>query len=447
MVINEETIFALSSGAGRSGIAVIRLSGPDALECVSCLTGMKDLPARKAMRATFRDSVTGEKLDDGLVLTFPGPNSFTGEDVAELHLLGSRAVLDDVMVVLSKQRGIRTAEAGEFSRRAFDNGKLDLTAVEGLSDLINAETTAQRRQAQRQLSGELAALYDNWRNQLLEAIALFETEIDFSDEELPSDILQRVDALVCGLEAEIRDHLAESERGRRVRDGFYIVVLGAPNAGKSSFVNRLACRDVAIVSEAAGTTRDVVEIHLDLGGYPVIIADTAGLRGNVEEIEAEGVRRAMDRAVSADFRMLLFDGTLLPELDIETAKFAREPDTLCVVTKLDLMENQFKLPDAIRDAAMVSSKTEAGLAGLIERIRIEVDKRCTASAAPALTRARHFLALQDCMASLSCYQGATEVELAAEDLRLAARALGKITGRVDVEDVLDIIFKEFCIGK
>ena len=290
------TIFAVSSGAGRAGIAVIRLSGPDTLEAVTRFTGLTDIPPRKATRVTVKDPDSGELLDDGLVLVFPKPKSFTGEDVAELHVHGSRAVLDDIIIALSRQPALRPAESGEFSRRAFDNGKFDLTAAEGLADLINAETTAQRRQAQRQLRGDLAALYDDWRERLMKAIALFEAEIDFPDEELPPGLRDEVDSAVQLLEAEIKDHVADPDRGRRVRDGFYITVLGAPNVGKSSLVNRLSKRDVAIVSEVAGTTRDVVEVHLDLGGFPVIVADTAGLRHGSDVIENEGIRRARERA-------------------------------------------------------------------------------------------------------------------------------------------------------
>ena len=447
MSSEKDTIFAISSGSSRAGIAVVRLSGPAALESTRRLSGLEEIVPRKATRSVIRDPETSEQLDDGLVLTFPAPNSFTGEDVAELHLHGSRAVLEDVTAALSRMPALRPAEAGEFTHRAFDNGKLDLTAAEGLADLINAETTAQRRQAQRQLRGDLAELYDDWRDRLLKAIALFEAEIDFTDEELPQGLRDEVDAAVTALEADIQVHLADPDRGRRVRDGFYITVVGAPNAGKSSLVNWLAQRDVTIVSDKAGTTRDVVEVHLDLDGYPVIVADTAGLRESADNIEAEGVRRALERAESADFRLALFDGTQLPALDVETAKLAQEPDTLMVVTKSDLMEAPVDLPPELSEAVLVSSETGDGLDAFFARVEKEVDDRCSISTAPVLTRTRHLLALQDCAAALGRFHQAPEVELAAEDLRMAARALGKITGRVDVEDVLDIIFKEFCIGK
>ena len=447
MVVDVGTIFAISSGAGRAGIAVIRLSGPDALEAVTSFTGLTDMPPRTATRVTVTDPESGEPLDDGLVLVFPEPKSFTGEDVAEFHVHGSRAVLDDIIIALSRQPALRPAEAGEFSRRAFDNGKLDLTAAEGLADLINAETTAQRRQAQRQLRGDLAALYDDWRDRLIKAIALFEAEIDFSDEELPPGLRDEVDAVIQVLEAEIKGHVADPDRGRRVRDGFYITVLGAPNVGKSSLVNRLSKRDVVIVSEVAGTTRDVVEVHLDLGGFPVIVADTAGLRHGSNVIENEGIRRARERAETADHRMVLFDGTQLYDRDPETVKLAHAPDTVSVITKSDLMGSGWTLPAELPDSILVSSETGEGIEELVERLRLNVEHRHGGSAAPVLTRTRHLLALQDCLSGLSGYQQAGEVELAAEDLRFAVRALGKITGRVDVEDVLDIIFKEFCIGK
>ncbi len=447
MVVDVGTIFAISSGAGRAGIAVIRLSGPDALEAVTSFTGLTDMSPRKATRVTLTDPESGEPLDDGLVLVFPKPKSFTGEDVAELHVHGSRAVLDDIMIALSRQPALRPAEAGEFSRRAFDNGKLDLTAAEGLADLINAETTAQRRQAQRQLRGDLATLYDDWRDRLMKAIALFEAEIDFSDEELPLGLREEVDSAVQVLEAEIKVHVDDPDRGRRVREGFYITVLGAPNVGKSSLVNRLSKRDVAIVSEVAGTTRDVVEVHLDLGGFPVIVADTAGLRHGSDAIESEGIKRARERAETADYRVVLFDGTQLHDLDPETVKLAHAPDTVSVITKSDLMGGGWSLPAELPDPILVSSVTGEGIEELVVRLRANVENRQGGPAAPVLTRTRHLLALQDCLSGLSGYQQAGEVELAAEDLRLAVRALGKITGRVNVEDVLDIIFKEFCIGK
>ncbi|MDG2032418.1 MAG: tRNA uridine-5-carboxymethylaminomethyl(34) synthesis GTPase MnmE, partial [Rhodospirillales bacterium] len=403
------TIFAVSTGSGRAGIAVIRLSGPSALKAVSSFTGLTDIPPRKATRVTLTDPESEETLDDGLVLVFPQPKSFTGEDVAELHVHGSRAVLDDVMLALSRQPALRPAEAGEFSRRAFDNGKLDLTAAEGLADLINAETTAQRRQAQRQLRGDLAALYDDWRDRLMKAIALFEAEIDFSDEELPRGLRDEVDAAVKVLETEIKGHVADPDRGRRVRDGFYITVLGAPNVGKSSLVNRLSKRDVAIVSEVAGTTRDVVEVHLDLGGFPVIVADTAGLRDGSDVIENEGIRRARERAETADYRVVLFDGTQLHDLDSETVKMAHALDTVAVITKSDLMGSGWTLPAELPAPVLVSSKTGEGVEELVERLRVNVENRHGGSAAPVLTRTRHLLALHDCLSGLSGYQQAAEV--------------------------------------
>ena len=447
MTINGDTIFAVSSGAGRAGIAVIRLSGPEAIGTVSSLTGLSNIPPRMAMRATVKDPETYEILDDGLVLTFPQPNSFTGEDVAELQLHGSQAVLTDVIALLAAQSGLRPAEAGEFSRRAFDNGKLDLTAAEGLADLINAETAAQRRQARRQLRGELAALYDDWRDRLMRATALFEAEIDFSEDELPPGLRLEVDASVFELEAEIKDHVANPDQGRRVRDGFYITVLGAPNVGKSSLINCLSKREVAIVSEVPGTTRDIVEAHLDLGGFPVTVADTAGLRLSEDAIEKEGIRRALERAETADYKLILFDGTQFPKLDLETTKLAQEKNTLVVVTKSDLMIKKGTLPAEISDSVHVSSKTGEGIDELVKRLHADVGSRFGVPETPVLTRTRHLLALQECLSGLSGYQQANEVELAAEDLRLAVRALGKITGRVEVEDVLDIIFREFCIGK
>ena len=443
----DQTIFALSSGAGIAGIAVFRLSGSAALSVLERLTGLSSPAVRYAHRVVVTHSETKEIIDDGLALYFPGPSSFTGEDVVELHLHGSRAVCSEMVSLLSAQPDVRLAEAGEFTRRAFDHGKLDLTAAEALSDLINAETAAQRRQAQRQLRGELADLYNGWRERLLKAIALFEVQIDFSDEDLPAGLRSQVDKAISELQEEISAHLSDPERGRLVREGFYIAIVGPPNAGKSSLLNNLARRDVAIVSEAAGTTRDVIEVHLDLGGFPVILADTAGLRESANGIEAEGVKRALDRAEKADFRLAVFDGSKWPELDATTRQIVASGDAMAVMNKIDLGNYPAGTNCDLAPLMRVSARTGDGLDDLLEKLTQEVSARCHLSAAPTMNRKRHLIALRHCTKALERYTIAPEAELAAEDLRQASRALGKITGSVDVEEVLDIIFKEFCIGK
>lgn len=442
-----ETIFALASGGGRVGLAVVRVSGPAAGSALLSLTGKKILPRpRRATRALLRHPDHDEILDDGLVLWFPAPASHTGEDVAELHVHGGRAVSLGVLEALAACPGLRPAEAGEFTRRAFVNGKLDLTAAEGIADLVGAETAAQRRQALRQVGGELANLYEDWRRRLLAVLAHMEASIDFSDEPLPADLEASVRQQAAALGDEMAAHLDDGRRGERLRDGIYLAIIGAPNVGKSSLLNALAQRDAAIVSTIAGTTRDVIEVHLDLGGYPLTVADTAGLRDSDDEIEREGVRRARGRAEDADLRLAVFDAEAWPEIDMATADLVNG-DTLVVVNKADRVSPAPPLVVGGRPARAVSALTGAGLDGLLEELEAALIERWDASASLAPTRVRHRAAVGECQAALRRALAAESGELAAEDLRLASRALGRITGRVDVEDLLDVIFADFCIGK
>ncbi len=452
-----DTIFALSSAPGRAGVAVVRISGGRADAALKALS-RAELPAprRAALRVLHhpRDAVA---LDRALVLWFPAPASFTGEDVAELHLHGGRAVVAAVIDALDAIDGLRPAEAGEFTRRAFEAGKLDLSRVEGLADLINAETEAQRRQALRQMDGALSDVTESWRSTLMRALAHMEAAIDFPDEQLPDGIAAEVDGTLSRLITEITAQLDDSFRGERLRDGLHVAIIGPPNAGKSSLLNVLARRDAAIVSELAGTTRDVVEVQLDLAGYPVTIADTAGLRklDNVvasedsHKIEWEGIRRARARAAAADLKLAVFDLTAWPDLDRQTRDML-DSDSLVVLNKLDKVRLASWAIEGVRDSDLfaLSALTGQGLDALLTRLKIEVVERLgAAGAAPAITRARHRRALEDCRAALARAREGRESELTAEDLRLAARALGRITGRVDVEDVLDIVFRDFCIGK
>ncbi|MDA1021744.1 MAG: tRNA uridine-5-carboxymethylaminomethyl(34) synthesis GTPase MnmE [Proteobacteria bacterium] len=454
--MNNATIYALASAPGVAGIAVIRLSGPNAGQALAALTGEKAVTPRYAKRARIVDPKTAEPIDDGLVLWFPGPASFTGEDVCELHVHGGHAVAQGVLEALGGVPGVRLAEAGEFTRRAFENGKMDLTAAEGLADLVAAETAAQRKQALRQLDGELGRIYETWRERLLAALAHREANIDFSDEDLPDGIAAAADTELAEIEKEIGKHLADKRRGERLRSGLLIAIIGPPNAGKSSLLNLLARRDAAIVSETAGTTRDVIEVHLDLGGFPVIVADTAGLRdipgegGN--DIESEGIRRAHAKAETADLRLAVFDGATWPETDPMTAALV-DDDTLVVINKADLGEPRPPRQVAGQKALAISALTGDGIDELLAAVRdrVAVMTGDAGGASPALTRTRHREALEECRAALGRFLGAAErdktPELVAEDLRLAARALGRITGRVDVDDVLDVIFRDFCIGK
>jgi len=429
-----DTIFALSTAQGRSGVAMIRVSGSGAAEALETLSGEPKPRPRRAVLRRLRDAGDNE-IDRALVLWFEAPASFTGEDSAEFHLHGGRAIVEATLGALSQIPHLRPAEPGEFTRRAVENGKLDLTRAEALADLIDAETEAQRRQALRQYDGTLYELYEDWRARLIAAAAWAEAVIDFADEEIPEDVFGRARTLIRRINTEIQTHLGDSHRGELVRDGLHLTVIGEPNAGKSSLVNALAKRDVAIVSETAGTTRDVIEVRLDLGGYLVTLADTAGLRETGDAIEREGVRRALARAEAADLVILLQDGTAAKAAAFEGAD-------LVVWNKADL-----PWPER-RDGLRLSLKTGDGLDALIAALTAKVAQKLEAPAeAPPITRARHRHALEEAAKSLTRAQTATEAELMAEDVRLAMRAIGRITGKVDVEDLLDVIFRDFCIGK
>ena len=398
-------------------------------------------PPRVARHVRFRDPESSEELDDGVALWFPAPHSVTGEDVAEFHLHGSRAVLAAVMAGLSR-RGLRLAEPGEFTRRAFLNDKLDLTQAEAVADLAAAETEAQRRQALRQLDGHLGGVYRGWGERLLRLLAHLEAAIDFPDEDLPAEIEREVAEGARALANEVESHLDDGHRGERLRDGIAVAILGPPNAGKSSILNQLARREAAITSPIAGTTRDVIEVAIDLAGYPVMLADTAGLRDSADVIEQEGLRRALKRAEEAELRLFVFDATR-PE-DAQGAAAWPGPDTLLVANKIDLASGRDAPP--LARAIPVSALTGEGLPKLIAALSSRV-ARIYDGTAPVLTRARHRQALETALEGLRRSLAADLPELRAEDLRLAWRSLGRITGRVDVEDLLDVIFRDFCLGK
>ncbi|HUK59991.1 MAG TPA: tRNA uridine-5-carboxymethylaminomethyl(34) synthesis GTPase MnmE [Stellaceae bacterium] len=435
---DDDTIYALSTAPGRAGIAVVRLSGPRAPEALGTLAGRLPQP-RHATRVRFRDA-DGETIDEGLALFFPVPASITGEDVAELHLHGGRAVLQGVFDELARL-GLRLAEPGEFTRRGFLNGKLDLAAAEGLADLVAAETAAQRRQALRQLAGELGRTTEAWREQLLQMQAKLEAAIDFPDEDLPLGLWEESCRAAAALAAEIGRFLADDHRGERVREGVSVAILGPPNAGKSSLMNALARRDVAITAASAGTTRDVIEVALDLGGYPVLLADTAGLRASADAVEEEGVRRARERAARADLKLVVVDATKPEEL--AHVRDLVDDDAVLVANKVDLLP----LGAEPRVGYPLSVKTGAGMEALLAALSVAVAHRLAPSGGAIVTRARHREALVECRASLLRFGEAHLPELAAEDLRAAARALGRITGRTGVEDMLDRLFAQFCIGK
>ena len=435
------TFFALSSGQGRAGVAVVRLSGPAAAGVVTAMACPLPEPRRASLR-TIR--VDGDVIDRGLVLWLPGPQNFTGEDMAELHVHGGPAVVRALLAALAAWPGCRMAEPGEFTRRAFDNGKLDLTAVEGLADLIDAETEGQRRQAVRQAGGHLRQLYDAWREELIACRALIEAAIDFSDEaDVAARLQQDVRPRVAALHAALAAHLDDARRGEILRDGVRIVLAGPPNAGKSSLLNALARRDVAIVSAEPGTTRDVLEVRLDLGGVPAIIADTAGLRTEASgDIEREGMRRTLARGRDADLVLWLVDGS-------DPAAPPDPPPELAGVP-VERLRTKADLSAAGGTIGLATSTvTGEGLEALIVRLAAFAAERVGWSEAPAITQERHrghVAAAQEALAAFLA--GPPEqTELRAEDLRMAADALGRITGRVDAEQVLDRIFASFCIGK
>ncbi len=407
---------------------MLRLSGPAAGRALAALAGPLPEPRRAVLRSV-RDPESGELLDRGLVLWFPGPASFTGEDAAELHLHGAPVVMDAVQAALVRLDGLRPAEPGEFARRAFEAGRMDLTAVEGLAELIDAETEGQRRQALHALGGGLARQFGGWRKQLVRALAHIEAAIDFSDEELPEGLETEVSDKVAAVRAEMAEALAGGARGELVRDGFRVALVGAPNAGKSSLLNALAAREVAIVSPGAGTTRDVLEARLVMDGYLVRLIDMAGLHESDDPVEREGMRRARAEAASADLCLLLAAPDAPPPPDMAG---------LAIRTKADLGA-------APGPGPAVSARTGEGLEALWGSIAEAVRSRVAGP--PGALRARHARALRQSAEALDRFAAAPQTDLAAEDLRLAVRALGRVTGRVDVEDLLDAIFREFCIGK
>lgn len=446
---DRSTIFALSSGQGRAGVAVIRISGPASGTVMDRMASPRPKPRFAAFRRILHPE-TGEVLDEALALWFPGPHSETGEDMAELQVHGSPAVLRAVFAALGSLPRCRIAEPGEFARRAFEAGRIDLTGAEGLADLVDAETDAQRRQALAQAGGALARLYDAWRERLIEARALVEAAIDFSDEaDVADDALARGRAAADGLASEIAAHLDDASRGEIVRDGFRIVLAGPPNAGKSSILNALARRDVAIVSPEAGTTRDVIEVRLDLGGYAVILTDTAGIREATGAVEAEGIKRTMARSREADLVLWIVDAGD-PRWQRPAGLGGENAIVLTVLNKTDIAghsnDNSIDNP-----AARISALTGNGLDALLRLLADHVKGRLDVPAATSavITQQRHRRGLENAVAALTrmLANPGLAAELQAEELRIAADALGRIMGKIDVEDILGQIFGRFCIGK
>jgi tRNA modification GTPase len=450
-----ETIYALSSAAGKAGVAVIRVSGPEAWAGLAKLIGVqKQTEPRFAQLYDLVNPITKETIDHALVIGFKAPHSFTGEDVVEYHCHGSPAVLEEFFDVLSRMEDHRLADHGEYSRRAFENGKLDLTEAEAIADLIDAETKAQKDQALTQMGGGLSSLYQGWAEGLTRALAYVEAIIDFPDEDVPDTETAKARPAIEALHKEIAAHLNDGRKGERLRDGIKVAVIGAPNAGKSSLVNLLAQRDIAIVSDLAGTTRDIIEAHLNIAGYPVILADTAGLRPEQigaeghDAIEGEGIRRALDYANNADIRLLVFDGSQA-EPDQATINLTR-PQDIVIINKNDLINHNIDSFHVKQDVEplYLSTRKNEGMEALIAALSAKIkDIFAGARDTPSLTRQRHRTQLESCALALEKALDEPQPELMAQELRFAINALGRITGRVDVEDLLDVIFKDFCIGK
>ena len=427
--MNADTVFAVASGAGRAAIAIFRITGPDSAGAITALCGTLPSPRRAVVRA-LRDA-DGELLDRAMVLWLPGPQSYSGEDSAELHVHAGRAVIDAVADSLAAL-GLRPAEPGEFTRRAFLNGKLDLVSAEAVHDLVAAETDAQRRQALRQLEGALGDLYRDWSDRLRGALARQEALIDFPEEDLPPEVEAELLTSVGSLRREIAFHLDDRHRGEKLREGLCFAITGAPNVGKSSLLNALAERDVAIVSATPGTTRDAIETRVVLGDVPITLVDTAGLRDTADPIEAEGVRRARSRAATADLVLTVVEAG---------SSFVADTGSLVVANKSDLF------PERRPDVLAVSALTGAGLPELRARLAAKAAALTQSAGPPPLTRARHRTALVAAARWLADAEVAIEPELRGEAMRLALRALGTITGQVGVEEILDTIFRQFCIGK
>jgi len=434
-----DTIYALASGAAAGAVAVVRLSGPGCADALKRLAGGLPPPRRASLRRLRAED--GETLDQALVLWFPGPASYTGEDAAELHLHGGRSVIAGVMEALAVT-GLRLAEPGEFTRRAFLHDKMDLTAAEGIADLIAAETAAQRRQALHQADGGLARLYEGWAARLARLLAHQEAAIEFAEDGLPTDLDAKAKSGAGELRAEIEAHLADARRGELLREGLVFTIIGAPNAGKSSLLNALVGREAAIVSARAGTTRDIVEARLDLAGVPVTLSDTAGLREASDEIEAEGIKRAEARAEQAQLVITVFAADQKP--DAESLRWVG-PDALVLVNKCDLAP----APDLIGgvEPLVVSARDGTGLTTLRDRLAEAALRLTGAGQGNQLTRPRHRAALTETVTPLAEAEAADLPELTAEALRSALLALGRLTGRLGVEEILDIVFRDFCIGK
>jgi tRNA modification GTPase len=442
------TIYALSSGPGVSGIAVIRISGPETSKAIKLLTGKNVPKPRVATLRKINKINTSELIDEGIILWFPGPESYTGEDMAEIQVHGSKAVIDALHSSISNIENCRLAEPGEFTKLAFQNGKINLLTAESVADLISSETEIQRQQAIKIMNGKSADQFNFLREKLLKILSHVEAKIDFPDEDLPNDILKEMKKSSDDVLKNIEKILNDKKVGERIREGFKIAILGPTNAGKSSLLNHLSNRDVAIVSEIAGTTRDVIETHLNIDGYPVIISDTAGIRDSKNEIEKKGIKLSLNRAEEADLKLVVVDAKNLDFTDI--LKGILDQDAILVINKSDLFSEDIDPEIKKLNHVLISIKENLNIDELILKIKNNLKNKFITSDDILITRERHRQHLEQCLEHLKNFNKKNEVEdfdKAAEDLRLATRHLGMIVGKVDVEEILGSIFNDFCIGK
>lgn len=446
--MDNKTIYALSTVAGKSGVAVIRISGDDAFRVLESMTDLnKDFVARKMYYTSLFNPVSRETLDKVMLVCFPAPHSFSGENTVEINCHGSKAVIKSIVDALSSLENFRLAEAGEFSRRAFYNGKMDLTEAEGLADLIDAETALQQKVALRQMGGTLFNLYKSWRERLVETLSFVEAYIDFPDEDIPENTVFKLQNAVFKVSQEIKEHLENNNVEERLRDGFNVVISGPTNAGKSSLINALAKRNVAIVSDIAGTTRDSIDCYVDIKGYPVIFSDTAGLREASDEIERIGISITRKKIAEAEFNIFLFDADEdSPEVFSEYLKSLKN-NYLLVGNKADKLTQTQRDILVSQGVLLISAKENQNIDVLVDKIYKFLCEQYSLTGANLITRQRYRECLLECLENLRRFDLDKEIELAAEDIRLACRALGKITGQVEVGEILDKIFGTFCIGK
>tara|TARA_Y100000741_G_scaffold166413_1_gene125879 strand:- start:972 stop:2303 length:1332 start_codon:yes stop_codon:yes gene_type:complete len=442
------TIYALSTGPGISGIAVIRVSGKNTAKVIKTLTGSKLPSPRVATLKKFNKNGGKELIDEGVIIWFPAPNSYTGEDLAEFHIHGSRAVIKQMHLAISKVKNCRLAEPGEFTKRAFQNGRINLLKAESIADLISAETEIQRKQALKIMSGKSADKFNSWRKRLLQILSHVEAKIDFPDEDLPKKIITEVQKTSTSVLKEIKKTLNDQKVGERIREGFKIAIVGPPNSGKSSLLNYLSKRDAAIVSEIAGTTRDVIETHLNLDGYPVVISDTAGIRSSKNEIEKKGIKIALKRADDADLKLVIISAKNVDFTGV--LKKLLTKNAILIINKSDLLKGNLNSKFKKYNYVLISIKKDLNLNKLIVKIKSKLKNKFTTSEDILITRERHRQNLINSVQHLENFQKkktAQDFDKAAEDLRLATRHLGMIVGKVDVEELLGSIFNDFCIGK